>query len=122
MLPFLKQLFWSILFDPSAGRTAMIVLLGLVLVAVLVRLLRRWPVLQPLFHALWYDENAARRWFFGFVGFLVTLASMVFVNGVEAAFAWTAKQWAANMVTAMVAMGFTMFNPAGKKKPDGAAQ
>jgi hypothetical protein len=122
MLPFLKQFFMSILFDPSAGRTAMLVLLGLLLAAIFVRLIRRWPVLQPIFHALWYDESAARRWFFGFVGFLVTLASMVFVNGVEAAFAWTAKQWAANVVTAMVAMGFTMFNPAGKKKPDGAVQ
>lgn len=122
MLPFLKHLFLSLLFDPNAGRTALIVIGVAVAAFIFFRLLRRWPVLQPLLHALWYDENAARRWFFGFVGFLVTLASMVFVNGVEAAFAWTAKQWAANMVTAMVAMGFTMFNPAGKKKPDEAAQ
>lgn len=122
MLPYLKHLLWSILFDPTAGPTVLKVLLFVVAFSVVLWFLRRWPVLRPLFHALWYDENAARRWFFGFVGFLVTLASMVFVNGVEAAFAWTAKQWAANVVTALVAMGFTMFNPAGKKQPESTPQ
>lgn len=72
---------------------------------------------RNLTHALLYDEAAFKRWLFGFLGFLVTLASMVFVDGVEAAFAWTGKQWAAKVLTACIAMAFSMVNPAGKARP-----
>lgn len=72
------------------------------------------PLIKHVLWSLLFDEAAARRWGFGFLTFLVTLASMVFVDGVEVAFTWTGRQWAAKVLTCVIAMAFGMINPAGK--------
>lgn len=111
-LDFLHAL-WT---DPAAARhwlsAAFFIIVGLMVLSAFLR----WPVLKPFFHALWYDEAAARRWLFGLLGFLTTLATLVFADGVEVAFTWTTKQWAAKVLTATVALVFSMVNPAGKAK------
>lgn len=67
-----------------------------------------------ILNSLWNDEAAAKRWIFGLVGFLVTIASMVLVDGVEVAFMWSRRQWAAKIVGAVTALVFSMVNPVGK--------
>jgi hypothetical protein len=79
------------------------------------QLLRSWPVLRPIWHALWVDGTFVRRVLWGVAGFVITLGSLVFAEGVEVAFTWTTRQWAAKVVTATIAMGLTMINPTGKK-------
>lgn len=123
MLPFLKHLVWSILYDAAAGMTALKAIAVAAGVLFLVRVLRRWPVLQPVFHALWYDPDAWRRWLWGIGGFLVTLAPGVLLgSSIEEAMTWPMRRWVAQIVSSLIAMGVAMVNPAGKKKPDGAAQ
>lgn len=72
------------------------------------------PLFLHVFAALWTDESAAKRWLFGLLGFFVTLASMMFVDGVAIAFTWTGRQWAEKALTALIALVFSMVNPGGK--------
>jgi hypothetical protein len=74
---------------------------------------RLW--ILDLLDALLYDGAAARRWFFGCLGFVVALASMIFIGGVVAAFSWTGRQWAEKVITATISLVFAMVNPVGRR-------
>jgi hypothetical protein len=126
MKPLFEQLLRALWYDPAAALLWLKILALAVVVVVLIRGLARWPVLQPLLHAIWYDPTAVKRWLWGAGGFLVTLASGVFIGStVEEAFTWPARRWMAQIVTSLLALTLGMINPATKKSapaPESAVQ
>lgn len=113
MKPLFLHIFSALWNDPAAAQHGIVALL---FIGALYLILFRWPVMQPVRHALWTDDKAVKRWAFGIGTFLATIASMVFIGGVEQALAWTPRQWAANIITAVIAWAMAMVNPAGKSK------
>jgi hypothetical protein len=122
MIPFFARLSQGFLRDDVAFQHLLMVLACVLVLVLVARFLWRWPVMQPVWHALYYDGTAVRRWAAGGIGFLAMLFSQVFIEGVDAAFGWSKRQWAARIVTSLIGLVLTMVNPTKKAGPQGAPQ